>query len=243
MRRAVGRRGDDHPLRPGRAAHGRGRGPGGDRGAHRRRELPPGAQLPSERDLCEQFGVARTSVREAIQGLVTHRGPRAPRQPLLRVRAPAQRAARRRRRPQAAGPGAVRGAPGRRGADRPAGRVPGDSTERARPRSVRAGRRVRARHDRSTSSAASTARSTARWRRRAATRRSPSCTARCMDSLFASPEFDELLVGADEPPGSARGHPQRRARPTSAIAAAIAGGDWSEVEAGRATTSTRSRTR
>jgi GntR family transcriptional repressor for pyruvate dehydrogenase complex len=32
--------------------------------------LPPGAQLPSERDLCQQFGVARTSVREAIQGLV-----------------------------------------------------------------------------------------------------------------------------------------------------------------------------
>lgn len=35
------------------------------------RELAPGSQLPSERLLCEQFGVARTSVREAIQGLVT----------------------------------------------------------------------------------------------------------------------------------------------------------------------------
>jgi DNA-binding FadR family transcriptional regulator len=34
-------------------------------------DLPPGRQLPSERDLCEQFAVARTSVREAIQGLVT----------------------------------------------------------------------------------------------------------------------------------------------------------------------------
>ena len=33
--------------------------------------LAPGSQLPSERDLCEQFGVARTSVREAMQGLVT----------------------------------------------------------------------------------------------------------------------------------------------------------------------------
>jgi DNA-binding FadR family transcriptional regulator len=33
--------------------------------------LPPGAQLPSERELCDQFGVARTSVREATQGLVT----------------------------------------------------------------------------------------------------------------------------------------------------------------------------
>jgi GntR family transcriptional repressor for pyruvate dehydrogenase complex len=32
--------------------------------------LPPGSQIPSERELCEQFGVARTSVREAIQGLV-----------------------------------------------------------------------------------------------------------------------------------------------------------------------------
>jgi GntR family transcriptional repressor for pyruvate dehydrogenase complex len=33
-------------------------------------ELPRGSQLPSERSLCEQFAVARTSVREAIQGLV-----------------------------------------------------------------------------------------------------------------------------------------------------------------------------
>jgi GntR family transcriptional repressor for pyruvate dehydrogenase complex len=33
-------------------------------------QLSPGSQLPAERDLCEQFGVARTSVREAIQGLI-----------------------------------------------------------------------------------------------------------------------------------------------------------------------------
>ncbi|HEY6378286.1 MAG TPA: FCD domain-containing protein [Candidatus Dormibacteraeota bacterium] len=33
--------------------------------------LPPGATLPSERSLCDDFGVARTSVREAIQGLVS----------------------------------------------------------------------------------------------------------------------------------------------------------------------------
>jgi len=33
--------------------------------------LPPGARLPSERSLCDEFGVARTSVREAIQGLVS----------------------------------------------------------------------------------------------------------------------------------------------------------------------------
>jgi GntR family transcriptional repressor for pyruvate dehydrogenase complex len=33
-------------------------------------ELQPGAQLPAERVLAEQFGVARTSVREAIQALV-----------------------------------------------------------------------------------------------------------------------------------------------------------------------------
>jgi GntR family transcriptional repressor for pyruvate dehydrogenase complex len=33
-------------------------------------ELARGSQLPSERDLSEQFGVARTSVREAIQGLI-----------------------------------------------------------------------------------------------------------------------------------------------------------------------------
>ena len=35
------------------------------------RELEPGSRLPSERALCEQFGVARTSVREAMQGLVS----------------------------------------------------------------------------------------------------------------------------------------------------------------------------
>ncbi len=33
--------------------------------------LAPGAQVPSERDLSEQFGVARTSVREAMQGLLS----------------------------------------------------------------------------------------------------------------------------------------------------------------------------
>jgi GntR family transcriptional repressor for pyruvate dehydrogenase complex len=34
-------------------------------------EMVPGAVIPSERSLCEDFGVARTSVREAIQGLVS----------------------------------------------------------------------------------------------------------------------------------------------------------------------------
>jgi GntR family transcriptional repressor for pyruvate dehydrogenase complex len=33
--------------------------------------LAPGAPLPAERVLCEQFGVARTSVREALQSLVS----------------------------------------------------------------------------------------------------------------------------------------------------------------------------
>ena len=33
-------------------------------------QLAPGAPLPAERVLCMEFGVARTSVREAIQGLV-----------------------------------------------------------------------------------------------------------------------------------------------------------------------------
>ena len=33
-------------------------------------ELAPGAALPAERVLAERFGVARTSIREAIQGLV-----------------------------------------------------------------------------------------------------------------------------------------------------------------------------
>jgi DNA-binding FadR family transcriptional regulator len=34
-----------------------------------RGEFPPGSQLPSERVLCETFGVSRVSVREAISGL------------------------------------------------------------------------------------------------------------------------------------------------------------------------------
>src|SRR5262249_21636276 len=34
-------------------------------------ELAPGSRLPSERSLCEEFGVARTSVREALQGLTS----------------------------------------------------------------------------------------------------------------------------------------------------------------------------
>jgi len=34
-------------------------------------ELAPGSPLPSERSLCLEFGVGRTSVREAIQGLVS----------------------------------------------------------------------------------------------------------------------------------------------------------------------------
>ena len=33
-------------------------------------QLAPGTPLPAERMLCQEFGVARTSVREAIQGLV-----------------------------------------------------------------------------------------------------------------------------------------------------------------------------
>lgn len=33
-------------------------------------DLAPGSPLPAERLLCQEFGVARTSVREAIQGLV-----------------------------------------------------------------------------------------------------------------------------------------------------------------------------
>ncbi len=34
-------------------------------------ELPPGSRIPSERELSDQFQVARTSVREAIQGLLS----------------------------------------------------------------------------------------------------------------------------------------------------------------------------
>lgn len=38
--------------------------------AMRNGELVPGVPLPPERVLCQEFGVARTSVREAIQGLM-----------------------------------------------------------------------------------------------------------------------------------------------------------------------------
>ena len=34
-------------------------------------QLGPGQRVPSERELCDQFGVARTSVREAMQGLIS----------------------------------------------------------------------------------------------------------------------------------------------------------------------------
>jgi GntR family transcriptional regulator, transcriptional repressor for pyruvate dehydrogenase complex len=40
-------------------------------GAIRTGTLAPGSSLPSERELAEQFNVARTSVREAMQGLIS----------------------------------------------------------------------------------------------------------------------------------------------------------------------------
>jgi GntR family transcriptional regulator, transcriptional repressor for pyruvate dehydrogenase complex len=52
-------------------------------------ELAAGTVLPAERELCEQFGVSRTTVREALralqaQSLVVPGGPTEP----LRVAAP-----------------------------------------------------------------------------------------------------------------------------------------------------------
>lgn len=36
------------------------------------KEFPVGSKIPSENELCEQFGVSRTSVREAVKILATH---------------------------------------------------------------------------------------------------------------------------------------------------------------------------
>ena len=53
-------------------------------------ELQPGSPVPAERQLCEQFGVARTSVREAIQGSDGVGLSRTPRQPARGRRAHAR---------------------------------------------------------------------------------------------------------------------------------------------------------
>lgn len=65
------------------------RNPAYEQVAHQLREaildgaLAPGEELPSERELCAQFGVSRTTVREALralqaQGLAVASGPTAP---------------------------------------------------------------------------------------------------------------------------------------------------------------------
>ena len=81
-------------------------------------ELIPGDPLPSERVLCQEFGVARTSVREAIQGLVTagyleRRGNR----PVVAEMLPTLDLTL--RRPQDPRPPTVRGSPGDRAGDGP----------------------------------------------------------------------------------------------------------------------------
>jgi len=57
------------------------------RGAIARGELAPGDRLPSERELVEQFGIARSSVREALRVLesmeLVRPQPRDPRGPLV----------------------------------------------------------------------------------------------------------------------------------------------------------------
>ena len=122
----------------------------------------PGRRCRPSAGSCEEFGVARTSVREAIQGLVSLGVRRAPRQPHRTSpstcpRSCSPRPIRRRLRKQFVVP-AVRGAPGDRAADRRAGQRAGDR------RRARGDPPQRARSSgsacRSTSSACSTASST-----------------------------------------------------------------------------------
>ena len=146
----------------GQPAHGlRGGPPAAGRVDPRPASSRPGSRCRRSASLCEEFGVARTSVREAIQGLVTLGVHRAPRQPSRTSPSSLPDAATRPvdDEPQVPRAPTVRSAPGRRDPDRRAGDAAG------RRRAAR--RAAPLAHEfpapcRSTSSASSTASSTRR---------------------------------------------------------------------------------
>jgi len=190
-------------------------------------ELPPGSRLPSERDLCQQFGIARTSLREAIQGLVStgvleRRGNRwyvAERLPNLQLDAVDGRKLRVRELFEV-----------RQIVEVPIARL---AAERAT--SEQRDELVRMAAEFSPTMTLDEFRPLDRAFHSAVARACGNATlaelyGKVMESLFASTEFDELLsattnrrVVRDVIRTSSAAHKR--------IAAAIADGDWSEVEA------------
>ena len=216
-------------LRPGDAPDGRRRDPRAAADAIHSGQLAPGSPVPAERVLCQEFGVARTSVREAIQariaGYLERRGNRS----VVAERLPAMQL--HRRRSQGARAPAVRGAPGHRAGDRRAGRAPGDRRASA-PRSPSSPR-----------GPPRDARRVPRDRPRSSTPRSPRACgnpllnevhAKALAALFGSGEFASLLYAevnraeVDEIIDSRRPRPTGRSpTPSSRATAARRSPRWS----------------
>ena len=186
-------------------------------------ELEPGARIPSERALSDQFRVARTSVREAIQGLVSlgiieRRGNRS----FVAERLPDVTLTAAGRRPQELRPPTLRNPAHLGAADHPLRRTSAPTTTPA-PRSPRSLERFRA------------GIGLAEFRR--LDRRFHATIARACGNpllvevygkvlarLFESDEFDRLLTSTRNR-AEVRRIVDASARHHAAIAAAIAAGD------------------